>query len=55
VALLAASHAALGQEALAADARRVLALNAPDHPHLRGDWPRRPGLWGQLNPFGAGR
>ena len=55
VALLAASHAALGQQALAADARRVLELNAPEHPYLDGNWPERRGLWGQLNPFGAGR
>lgn len=55
VALLAASHGALGQEALAADARRVLELNAPEHPYLDGRWPQRPGLWGQLNPFGGGR
>jgi len=55
VALLAASHGALGQEAMAADARRVLELNAPEHPYLDGRWPQRPGLWGQLNPFGGGR
>lgn len=55
VALLAASYAALGMEDLAGDARRVLELNAPDHPYLAGNWPRRAGLWGQLNPFGGGR
>ena len=55
VALLAASHAALGQEALAADARRVLEMNYPQHPYLEGNWPERGGLWGQLNPFGGGR
>lgn len=55
VALLAASHAALGQNDLAADARRVLEKNYPDHPFLAGNWPRHRGLWGQLNPFAAGR
>jgi len=55
VALLAVSHAALGQDDLAADARRVLEMNYPDHPALAGNWPQRAGLWGQLNPFGGGR
>ncbi len=55
VALLAASYAALGKDDLAADARRVLEKNAPEHPYLAGRWPERGGLWGQLNPFGGGR
>jgi outer membrane protein assembly factor BamD len=55
VALLAASYTALGQETLAADARRVLEKNYPEHPYLAGNWPERGGLWGQLNPFGGGR
>lgn len=55
VALLAASYSALGQEALAADAKRVLEKNYPEHPYLQGDWPERGGLFGQLNPFGGGR
>lgn len=55
IALLASSHAALGQDDLAADARRVLEKNYPEHPYLSGNWPERGGLWGQLNPFGAGR
>lgn len=56
VALLAASYTALGKDDLAADARRVLEKNYPEHPLLTGgDWPERGGLWGQLNPFGGGR
>ena len=55
VALLAASYEALGKDDLAADARRVLEQNYPEHPYLAGDWPERGGLWGQLNPFGGGR
>ena len=55
VALLGASYTALGQETLAADARRVLEKNDPKHPYLAGNWPERRGLWGQLNPFGSGR
>jgi len=55
VALLAASYTALGQQDLAADARRVLEKNYPEHPFLAGNWPERGGLWGQLNPFGGGR
>lgn len=55
IALLAASHAALGQDTLAGDARRVLEQNYPQHPYMAGNWPERGGLWGQLNPFGSGR
>jgi len=51
VALLAASYAGLGQETLAADARRVLEKNYPQHPYLSGDWPRRKGIFRKLNPF----
>ncbi len=51
VALMAASYDKLGEKTLAADARRVLALNYPDHPAMKGDWPKRSGLLRQLNPF----
>jgi len=51
VALMAASYEHLGQATLAGDARRVLEKNYPDHPYLSGHWPRRKGLWRQLNPF----
>jgi len=54
-ALLAASYEALGKRELAADARRVLEMNYPEHPFLAGNWPERGGLWGQLNPFAGGR
>lgn len=52
VALMAASYTALGQDDLAADARRVLELNYPDHDYLRGGrWPKGDGFFTRLNPF----
>ena len=51
VALMAASYTALGQKTLADDARRVLEKNYPQHPYLSGRWPRKKGVWRQLNPF----
>lgn len=51
VALMAASYTKLGQKALADDARRVLELNYPKHPYLTGDWPKKKGMFRQLNPF----
>ena len=52
VAIIAESHTQLGNEALAAEARRVLELNAPTHPWLRGDnWPDYPWVIRRLNPF----
>ena len=55
VALLAASYHGLGQEQLAADARRVLEANNPEHPYLKGKWPNFEGFIGKLNPFGGER
>lgn len=51
VAVLAAAHKELGNEALAADALRVLKLNDPQHPLLSGDWPDYPMAIRKLNPF----
>jgi outer membrane protein assembly factor BamD len=51
VALMAASYTALGQKALADDARRVLQLNYPQHPYLSGKWPKEKSLLRKLNPF----
>ena len=51
IALMAASYGKLGQQPLEADARRVLQKNYPDHPYLSGDWPKKKGLFRQLNPF----
>lgn len=51
LALMAVSYNALGQKALADDARSVLQKNQPDHPYLVGKWPRKKGLFRQLNPF----
>lgn len=51
VATLAAAYTGLGNETLAADAKRVLQQNAPNHPYLTGDWPNHPGNLRKLNPF----
>ena len=48
---MAAAYTALGQDDLAADARKVLEQNYADHPYLEGDWPRGQGFFGKLNPF----
>ena len=51
VATLAEAYTRLGNATLAADARRVLELNDPQHPWLRGDWPDYPSALRRLNPF----
>ncbi|MGQ4660175.1 outer membrane protein assembly factor BamD [Lysobacter sp. F6437] len=51
VATMAAAYDGLGNEQLAADARRVLEQNEPDHPFLSGDWPDYPTIFRKLNPF----
>ncbi len=51
VALLGEAYTRLGNEALAADARRVLEANNPQHPWLTGDWPDFPSKIRRLNPF----
>jgi len=51
IALMAASYKGLGQTVLADDARRVLEQNYPEHPYLKGKWPRYRGVFGKLNPF----
>lgn len=46
LAVLMLSHQSLGQESMAADTRRVLELNDPQHPALHGTWPKYPSnLW----------
>ncbi len=51
VAALALAYTELGQDTLAADARRVLQQNAPSHPYLSGNWPDHPSTLRKLNPF----
>ena len=51
IAVLAASYKEQGNETLAADARRVLQLNDPEHPLLHGSWPDYPWAIRKLNPF----
>jgi len=54
VALLGAAYTKLGNATLAADARRILQQNDPQHPWLTdGDWPHPPGTFSRLNPFRA--
>ncbi len=51
VALLAEAYTRLGNTVLAADARRVLEQNDPQHPWLAGHWPKHPSVLKRLNPF----
>ncbi|MFT4179762.1 MAG: outer membrane protein assembly factor BamD [Thermomonas sp.] len=52
VALLAEAYTRMGNTTLAADARRVLEQNDPQHPWLSGrKWPKGPGVVSKLNPF----
>ena len=51
VAMMGEAYTRLGNQTLAADARRVLQQNDPDHPWLRGDWPDYPSKFRKLNPL----
>ena len=51
VATLGEAYTQLGNTTLAADARRVLQQNDPQHPWLIGDWPDYPSSLRRLNPF----
>ncbi|MEI2454075.1 outer membrane protein assembly factor BamD [Lysobacter firmicutimachus] len=51
VAVLLTAYNRLGNETLAADARRVLQQNDPSHPALNGEWPDYPSNLRKLNPF----
>jgi outer membrane protein assembly factor BamD len=51
LAILVESYTRLGNQTLAADAKRVLVQNDPNHPYLRGDWPDYPSKFRTLNPF----
>ncbi|MET0582545.1 MAG: outer membrane protein assembly factor BamD [Pseudoxanthomonas sp.] len=51
VAVLGEAYTQLGNETLAADARRVLQQNDPQHPWLKGEWPDYPTPIRKLNPF----
>lgn len=51
VALLAESYTRMGNATLAADARRVLQQNDPQHPWLAGNWPKGKGIIARLNPL----
>ena len=53
VAILGESYTRLGNTTLAADARRVLQQNDPQHPWLAGNWPDEPGIIDRLNPLGG--
>ena len=51
VAVLAVAYTELGNETLAADAKRVLQQNDPQHPYLSAKWPDYPSTFRKLNPF----
>ena len=51
VALLAESYTQMGNATLAADAKRVLQQNDPQHPWLAGNWPKGKGIIARLNPL----
>lgn len=54
VAVIGESHTRLGNDTLAADARRVLELNDPQHDWLQGrNWPDYPWAIRKLNPFAS--
>lgn len=55
VAIMGEAYTRLGNKALADDARRVLELNDPQHPWLRGEWPDFPSRYRRLNPFARER
>ena len=55
LALMAESYTRLGDTKLAADAKRVLQQNYPQHPWLSGHWPPGRGLVSRLNPFAGGQ
>lgn len=53
LALMATAYTGLGQEDLAADARKVLEANYPDHAYLTSrSWPEGEGFFSRINPFG---
>jgi outer membrane protein assembly factor BamD len=51
LAIMMQSYKKLGQDKLADDAERVLKLNYPDHPSLRGHWPDYRSNWWKLIPL----
>ena len=51
VALLGEAYTRMGNPTLAADARRVLQQNDPQHPWLAGNWPKGKGIIARLNPL----
>ena len=54
VALLGVAYTRLGNTTLAADARRVLQQNDPQHPWLSdSEWPHEPSTLKRLNPFNS--
>ncbi len=54
VALLGAAYTKLGNTTLAADARRVLQQNDPQHPWLTdSEWPHAPSAFRRLNPLNS--
>lgn len=55
LAVMSEAYTRLGQETLAADARRVLVANDPQHPYLDGAWPKEESWWRKLLPLAGER
>lgn len=51
LAILYESYARMGQAKLAGEVKRVLELNYPEHPALRGKWPHYRSNWWKLIPL----
>ena len=51
LAIMVKSYHELGQDKLADDTKRVLELNYPDHPSLKGRWPSYRSNWWKLIPL----
>lgn len=51
LAIMTMCYEALGQPELAADSKRVLQMNAPDHPYLTGVSEEDASFWSRLWPF----
>lgn len=51
LAIMSESYKRLGEDKLAEDTRRVLELNYPEHPYLKGKWPNDDHGWFDWLPF----
>lgn len=54
LALMGEAYRRMGEKKLSEDMRRVLELNQPDHPWLKGKWPRERWRWLRIIPLSGG-